>query len=128
VIYAGIEYRRLVGGYLGYGQAWQHAFVVFAISGIIGVLFQILLYNVIDTELPQKMADTIADNTREMMENFGAPTDQIDPAVEKTRTDSLARFTAFGMIKGYGIQLIVYAVFALIIALITRKNPPVEQM
>jgi len=126
VIYAGIEYRRLVGGYLGYGQAWQHAFVVFAISGVISVLFQLLLYNIIDTELPEKMADAIVENTRGMMENFGAPPDQIDSQLEKVRTDSVDRFTILGMVKGFGFQLIFYAVFALIVALITRKNPPIE--
>ncbi|HZY79452.1 MAG TPA: DUF4199 domain-containing protein [Cyclobacteriaceae bacterium] len=128
VIYAGIEYRKLIGGYLPFGQAWQHAFVVFVISGVISVIFQLLLYNIIDTELPEKMADAIVENTRSMMENFGAPADQIDTQLEKVKTDSLARFTMLGMIKGFGFQLIFYAVFALIIALITRKNPPVEQM
>lgn len=128
VAYAGIDYRKQTGGYLSYGKAWQHNMVVLVISGLIGIVFNILLYSVIDPELPTKMADAIADNTREMMENFGAPADQIDEAIEKTRTDSIERFTPFGMAKGFIWQLVGYAIFALITALFGRKNQPVDQM
>ena len=128
IIYAGIDYRKSVGGFLSYGKAWQHSMLTFAVSGVISVVFQILLYSVIDSELPAKLTDVIVDNTREMMENFGAPADQMDTALEKARTDSLDRLTPFGLMKGYIFQLIGYAVFSLIIALFTRKNPPVDQM
>ncbi len=128
VIYAGIDYRKAVGGYLPYGKAWQHGFITFAISGIISVVFNIVLYTVIDPELPAKVTDAIVENTQEMMENFGAPADSMDEALEKTRTDSLDRFTAFGMVKGYVFQLIGYAIFALITAIFARRNPPVDQM
>jgi hypothetical protein len=128
VAYAGIDYRKQIGGYLSFGKAWQHNMVVFLVSGVIGTIFNILLYTVIDSELPTKMADAIVDNTREMMENFGAPADQIDEALEKTRTDSIERFTAFGMVKGFAWQLIGYAIFSCITALFGRKNPPVDQM
>jgi len=128
VIYAGIDYRKSIGGYLSYGKAWQHGFVAFAISGIIGVIFQMLMYNVIDTELPEKMADAIVENTREMMANFGAPEGQMDEALEKARADSLDRFTIVGMAKGYLFQLIGVAIIALITAIFVKKNPPVDQM
>jgi hypothetical protein len=128
IIYGGIEYRKLSGGYLSYGKAWQHGFVTFAVSGIIGVIFQMIMYNVIDTELPEKMADAIVENTREMMENFGAPADQMDEALEKARTDSLDRFTVVGMLKGAIFQFIGYAIFALITAIFVKKNPPIDQM
>lgn len=127
-IYAGIDYRKTIGGYLSYGKAWQHGFILFAISGLVGVLFQILLYTVIDTELPEKLTDAIVENTREMMGNFGAAEDQMEPALEKARVDSLERFTIFGMLKGFLFQLIGVAVFALITAIFVKRNPPVDQM
>src|ERR1700741_2153528 len=43
VIYAGIDYRKSVGGYLSYGKAWQHAIIVFAISSLISTLFNLVL-------------------------------------------------------------------------------------
>lgn len=128
VIYAGIDYRKTIGGYLSYGKAWQHGWVVFAVSGVISLVFQMLLYFVIDSELPAKMTDVIVDNTREMMANFGAPEDQIDKQLEQVRIDTTDRFTVFGLIKGFAIQLIFMAIPALITAIFVRKNPPIDQM
>lgn len=128
VIFATIDYRKSVGGYLSYGKAWQHGFVVLATSGIITLIFMMILYFVVDPELPQKLTDTTLDNTREMMEGFGMPADQIDGEVEKARERTENQFKIGGMALGYGIQLIVFAVVALITAIFGRRNPPVDQM
>lgn len=125
-IYAGINYRNSIGGFIPYGKAFQHGFLVLAISGLVGVIFAFILYNVIDTELPQKLTDAAVDNAREMMEKFGAPEDQIDPALEKARVDTADRFTAVGQIKGYGIGLIFSAIISLITSIFVKKNQPVE--
>ena len=96
VIYAGINYRTEIGGYLPYGKAFIHGFTVLAISGVIGTLFNIVLYTVIDPDLAQKMTDTIIENTEQMMRNFGAPDGSIDQATEKMRTDMPEQFSAGG--------------------------------
>src|SRR5258708_3330832 len=58
MIYAGIDYRKSQDGYLTYGKAFQHGFLILAISGLVGTIFSFILYNVIDTELPQKLTDS----------------------------------------------------------------------
>ncbi|HTH57962.1 MAG TPA: DUF4199 domain-containing protein [Cyclobacteriaceae bacterium] len=126
VIYAGIDYRNSQGGFLSYGKAFQHGFLIMAVSGLVGTLFGMLLYNVIDAELPQKLVDASLDNTREMLEKFGVPDDKMDEALEKAKADTASRFTIFGQIKGYLILLIIVAVISLITSLFTRKNQPVE--
>lgn len=126
VIYAGISYRNEVGGYLGYGQALQHGFLVFAISGLVSTLFQLVLYTVIDPDLAQKMTEAIITNTEEMMANFGAPQESIDQAVEKMRVDMASQFGVGGLLLGYCKALIAYLILALITALFVRKNQPVE--
>jgi len=125
-IYAGINYRNSIGGYIDYGKAYQHGFVVFAVSGLISTLFQLLMYNVIDPELPSKLVDASVENVREIMENFGAPAESMDEALEKARVDTEPRFTVVGMLKSYGIALVISAVIALITALVVRKNVPVD--
>jgi len=125
-IYAGIDYRKAVGGYLAYGKAWQHAMVIFAVSALISTLFGVLLYNVIDPELPEKLTNAAIENQREMMTNFGAPEDAIDKALEDARKSTADQFTPFGMVKGYGIILVVSAFMALLTSLAVRKNEPVE--
>jgi hypothetical protein len=81
---------------------------------------------VIDTELPQKLTDASIENTRAMMENFGAPEDAIDEALVKAEESSKEQFTIVGQLKGYFYILIFSAIMALISALIVRKNEPVE--
>jgi hypothetical protein len=123
-IYGGIDYRKTAGGFLPYGKAWQHGFLVLAISGLVATLFSLLLYNVVDPELPEKLVDASIENTRELMEKFGAPADSIDDALDKAREQTANRFTVGGILLGY-VQIAIFsAIMALISALFVRKNRP----
>ncbi len=123
-IYGGIDYRKAVGGFLAYGKAWQHGFLILVISGFIATVFSILLYTVIDPDLPANLVDASIENTREIMEKFGAPPDSIDEALEKARASTEDRFTIKGILLGY-VQIAIFsAIMALISALFVRKNQP----
>ena len=126
VIYAGISYRGEIGGYMPYGKAFQHGFLVLAVSGLVSTVFNLLLYNVIDPEMPQKLTDAIIANTEEMMAGFGAPQETIDQQIAQMRTNMVDQFGVFGLVKGYLMALIWYAVIALLTSLFVRKNEPVE--
>jgi hypothetical protein len=123
-IYAGINYRGEIGGFIPYGKAFQHGFFLMAISGLISTLFTIILYTVIDPELPAKLTEVTLENTQKMMENFGMPEDQMDQAMEDARKRTENQFSLSGLAMGYGIGLIVYAVLSLITAIFVKKNPP----
>jgi hypothetical protein len=125
-IYAGIDYRNSVGGYLSYGKAWQHAMVIFAVSALITTLFNLVFYTVIDPELPGKLTEASLENTREMMVGFGAPEDQIDKELDKARERTENQFKPAGMAMGYGIILIFSAIMASITSLFVRRNEPIE--
>jgi hypothetical protein len=124
VIYAGITYRKEVGGYLSYGKAFQHGYVTLLTSAIIGSIFSILLYTVIDSDLPAKLTDVAIENAETMMVKFGAPQEQIDKSLDEMRRDMPARFSALGVIKQLGWGLIIYAVIAAITSLFVKKNVP----
>ncbi|MDZ4714757.1 MAG: DUF4199 domain-containing protein [Cytophagales bacterium] len=126
VIYAGINYRTEIGGYLSYGQAFTHGFIVLAVSGLINALFGILLFTVIDPDLSQKMMEAIITNTEDMMAGFGAPQSSIDQTIDGLRTELPGQFTMVGQVITFGKGLIAYAVIALITSLFTRKNIPLE--
>jgi hypothetical protein len=128
VIYAGIEYRKSIGGFMSYGKAFQHGYLIFIISGLIATVFSMLLYFVIDPELPEKLTDASIENTREMMEGFGAPEDAIDNALDQAKEATAEQFTLTGIALGYVRILVVSAVMALISAIFVRKNQPVELM
>jgi hypothetical protein len=124
VTYAGINYRNQVGGYLSYGKAFQHGFVTLAIGGLINIIFAIILHNVIDPELPQKLTDVTIENTAEMMSGFGAPEDKVEEQLDKMREDMPKRFTPTGQLISYLWALIVYAVVSAVSSLFVKKNAP----
>jgi hypothetical protein len=124
VIYAGINYRGQIGGFINYGKAFQHAFIALAIAGLIGVLGNMLLYTVIDPELPTKLADAAVEKTAAMLESFGTPEEAIDEAVEKMKDEMPSKFGPVGLLTGYLWALIFYAVIAAISGLVVRKNQP----
>lgn len=124
-IYAGISFRKEIGGFISFKNAFLHGFILFALSALISTIFNILLYTVIDPELGQKLTDVSVVNAEEMMRNFGIPEgEQMDQAIEKARTDAAGRFTVGGLALGYVWALIGCAVFALITGAIVKKKQP----
>ncbi|UXE66948.1 MAG: DUF4199 domain-containing protein [Chryseotalea sp. WA131a] len=126
VIFSGINYRSQIGGFLPYGKAFLHGFTVFAILGVVSTLFTVVLYTVIDPELPTKLVDVSIENAQKMMESFKMPEDQIDKALEDAKKRSVDQFSVVGLFKGYAFGLILYAILSLISAIFVKKNQPVE--
>lgn len=123
-IYAGIKYRNEIGGFLSFGKAFQHGFVLFAISGLVYTLFTFVLYFVIDPELPEKLKEASLANTEEMMRGFGMPEDQLEEAMEKAEESAQGQYSPAKMALGYLFSLIFSAIMALISGLIVKKKEP----
>jgi Protein of unknown function (DUF4199) len=124
--YAGINYRGEIGGFIPFGKAFQHGFIVFAVSGLIASLFNLLLYTVIDPELPAKLTEATLEKTAAMMEGFGAPEDAVDKAMDEARARAENQYSVSGIATGYGFILGMSLLFSLITALIVRKNEPID--
>lgn len=121
VIFFGIAYRKEVGGFMNFGNAFQFAFVSLIVILVITTLGNFLLFLVLDPGLGQRMADLTLENTMKMMDSFGAgemPADQMD----EMRNGMVEAYTPWGMIKGAGIALVIYAILALILAAIIKKK------
>lgn len=125
--YFGVQHRNEEGGFMAFGPAWIYSIQLFVTAGLVGTIFNILLYNVIDPELPEIIAEQAVINGEKMMANW-VPEDQLDEALEKTRTDTLERTTIAGSLKGFAWSLIIYAVFALITGAIIKKKEPEEEI
>lgn len=123
-IYAGIGYRKEIGGFIPFGKAFQHGYLVFIISGLLATIFNLVLYNVIDPELPGKLTEATIEKTVAMMEGFGAPEESIDKTVADTRTRMEGQFSFVGSLIGYAVILGVSAIFALITGAIVKRNQP----
>lgn len=124
VIYFGLQYRKEEEGYLTFKEAFLHGFVLLLVSGFIGTLFSILLYNVIDPELPEILTDATIEQTRSMMEGFGTPSSAMDEALEKVKEDAPNNYTIGGLFKAYGFLTIFYLIISLITGAIVKKSEP----
>lgn len=124
LIYFGLDYRKSGTGFLTYGKAFQHGFITLAISGLMGIIFNIVLYTVIDPELPGRLTEVALENTEAMMRKFGAPEDQIETALEDARVSTQASYTVAGQLKSYLWVLIFYAIIAAITSAFVKKNEP----
>lgn len=121
IIYFGIQYRTDLGGFMNFGTAFQFAFVSLIIMLIINTLGSMVLFLVLDPGLGERMTDLSMESTLKMMDSFGAgdlPSEQMD----EIRNGIAEAYTGWGMIKGAGFMLVVYAILALILGAIIKKK------
>ena len=96
------------------------------ISYLVGIVYQILLYNIIDPSLPEVMKQLTVEMTVEMMENFGTPDEAIDAAIVGIEQGIEEGTTPLGILKSTPWGTLFIAIFALIASLFIKKNPPVS--
>jgi hypothetical protein len=123
IIYFGKEYRKEVGGFMSFGTAFKFSFFAILISGVIGLIGNMLLFQVIDPSLPQVLGELTFESQLEMMEGFGQNPDSLPTeTLEQMREASASNFTLVGQFKAFGFGLIAYAIIALILGAILKKK------
>lgn len=122
----GVKFRNANTGYLSFGQSFLYCWVTFVVAGLLGSIFSVLLYEVIDPDLAKFIVDKSIENTVEMMRGFGANEAALDAQMEQLENDMPANFEVGGIIKNFFIMVIVYGVISLITGLIVKKNEPIE--
>jgi len=126
LIYLGINYRNDIGGILSYGDAFKFSFLVFFVSYVVGIIFQIALYTVIDPELPETMKQLTVEKTVEMMEGFGMSDEALDAAIIGVEDGIDEATTPMGMIKSSPWGILFLLLFSAIAAIFIKRNPPVS--
>ncbi len=123
IIFFGKEFRKESGGFLTFGNAFNFSFFAILISGLIGLIGNILLFHVIDPTLPQVLGDLTFETQLEMMESFGQNPDSMpSETLDAMKEASASNFTLVGQLKGFGFGLIAYAIIALILGAILKKR------
>ncbi len=120
----GRGYRTQVGGYLSYGESFQYAFVVVAVSGLIGLMFNIILFNIIDPELPETLTRLIMEAQEKMLLNFGASDDMIDDTLETMERDLPTQYTPLGQLKSSWAIVLGAGILGAITAIFIKKKRP----
>jgi hypothetical protein len=120
------EIRKENGGFLKFGDAFLNMLIAGVIMTALSVLFTIVLFNVIDPELPAVLTDQVLQNTAEMMSNFGMPEAQLEEAMQQTAEGMESAYSVGKLLLGIIWGAVWYAVLSLILGLIVKRNPPEE--
>ncbi|MGA8853977.1 MAG: DUF4199 domain-containing protein [Christiangramia sp.] len=119
-IMSSIKAKNVSTGLFTFKDAFGSYFLTIFIGTFISLIFGIILFNVIDPDAAETLTELTIESTREMMAGFGAPESQIDEAIQKMQTEN--QYSIMNQLKGYGFQLIMYAVIGLIVSLIIREK------
>ena len=110
-------------------QTFKDAFTTYFISAVIGiaisVLFNILLFNFIDTEAKDTVQDNLIEFQVNMLKKFNTPTDKIKEAVEKMTEEN--QFDIVPQLKGSVFSILFSAIFGLILAAIFKSKPTYQE-
>src|SRR5690606_3701720 len=123
--YFAVLLRRVAGGFWNFRQALKGIIIMLDITVIISTVGG-ALFNWVNPEPQQDVVDKTINLTIETMESIGADDDLIDKQVadlEKQR-DELREFSIGQNLKGLGVALIMYFIFALILAAILKRERP----
>jgi hypothetical protein len=124
LIYNGIEWRKENGGYLAYAPAFKYLFVVLMVNGLFYTIFSLVLV-IVDPAFPEVMAQSQLDTSLYWAQRMGAPESTLDKIQEEFNMDDVVkRFSFVGLLQGFGVMIIIYAVVAAIFALFIRKQQP----
>lgn len=122
ILYAGFNFRKACGGFLAFGPAFQFALITLIVCGSISMLGNILLYHVIDPQLPELLVESQLESMLSMMDRFGAGDSITGDQLDEMREGLEVNYTLSGQLKSFGIGLIIYAILALIIGAIIKKK------
>lgn len=123
-VYYGNQWRTQLGGFMEFGYAFKHAFMLLLFNGIVGLVFN-LIFVTIEPSYPELMSQGQLDTSVYWAGMLGAPEATLSEMREKFDFDDMAKnYSYLGMLKGFGVLLICYALGASLIALFTRKIKP----
>lgn len=124
ILYAGFAYRKQNGYFLSFKNAFIYIFLLLLFSGLIELAFNILIYNVVDHDLPNTITEATIEEWTNFFEWVGMNDDQLDQATEDMRENLSKRLTISGLLSGFLGSLVGYAISALIFGAIIKKSKP----
>ncbi|PCJ80504.1 MAG: hypothetical protein COA49_08525 [Bacteroidetes bacterium] len=108
--------RTNEGGFISYGRVLGHIMLSTLCILFASALFNIILFNVINTDLVDVMVEINTERVAEMMKSFGLDEKLLEETMAETRLEIEKGFTVLGSIKGVIFGSIFWGVIALIVA------------
>lgn len=110
------------GDHFSFKNAFTSFFLTVILGAFISVLFQGILFNIIDPEAAEDVQEIAMEASRSMMEKFGAQPDQIDAAMAQQEGNNPLSWK--NIFLGFSFTIVLYAILSLIIALIFKEKDP----
>lgn len=117
-IYASIKNKKALKGIMSFKEAFASFIGPILIGVAIYILFNILLFNVIDPEAKVVITENVIEMTENMLAKFGVPQAEIDKAI--TEIESKDNFGFGAQIQSYFWYAIIYSLIGLLVALIFK--------
>lgn len=124
MLIAGKEQRRLNGESMTFFEAYTTTFLTAFVGSTISVLFSIILINLIDPSLVDKLTDIAIEQSQTAMQSLGLPEDKIEEVIEEMESNTAKSFTPSMQLWALLLSSIVIAIFAAIVSLFLRKEKP----
>lgn len=116
LIFAMIQFKKANMGFMTFGQALKIGVGVCLIGGIIGIIFNQIMSNVID---PDMMTKAMEFQKNELLETTTLTADQVDAQMEIGKTFSTPTMQ---IVIGLVFSLLLGFILSIIPALILKKN------
>ena len=116
VIFAMIQFRKANNGFMTFGQALKIGVGVCLIGGIIGIIFNQIMSNVID---PDMMTKAMEYQRNELLETTSMTMEQVDAQMEMGKKYSTPTIQ---IVIGLVFSLLAGFILSLVPALVLKKN------
>ncbi len=116
-----INTKKQLNNVISFKEAFTTFFLAAIIGSTISVIFNILLFNVIDPSAKETVQQLTMEYTSEMMQKFGARASDVNEALAKmAETDN---YSPLNQLKGLVFSFVFSAILGLILALIFKSKP-----
>ncbi|TAG13095.1 MAG: DUF4199 domain-containing protein [Sphingobacteriia bacterium] len=121
ILFVAFTIRKQNGGFISFAEVLKFSFLAFSVSAVIVGIGNLVLLNLIDKGLSERMAEIGLEKTRQMMEKFGASEEDIEKSMASTQA-SMKDTGPKKIFLGTGITIVLGFVEALIISIIAKKD------
>lgn len=114
--------KKQLNGLITFKEAFTVYFIAGAIGATMSVLFNILLFNVIDPDAKETLNTYAIEYAVDFMKKMKTPTEAITKAVTDMQKND--NYSAPSLLKGLVFNFVLSAIFGSILALIFRNKHP----
>ncbi|MEO8934613.1 MAG: DUF4199 domain-containing protein [Xanthomarina sp.] len=124
-IISSVTSKKLFAGIISFKGAFSSYFITIAIGIIISAVVSYIIFNVIDPDAAKLLQEKILDSQVAMMRGFGAPEDSIADVVEQIESED-NMFALGKVLQSIAFQLVGFSVVGLIVAMVVKKDVPLD--